>query len=1368
MQTRSRDIFATIRAEGTLLPADLLQRIAEGDGDLEGLKPNDYHLVGGQKVREAISSSWNKLLGVWNSFRAAVDKLPEKELGTTLTREKWLLPLFQELGYGRLPTSKAVVIEGKSYPISHFWQPAPIHLIGCRVDIDRRTAGVAGAARISPHSLVQEFLNRSEPNLWAFVSNGLRLRILRDNVSLTRQAFVEFDLAGMMDGEVYSDFILLWLLCHQSRVEVPEDKSPEHCWLEKWSQAAQQRGTRALDQLRKGVEEAITSLGSGFLSHLANTELKEKLKQGTLDKQDYYRQLLRTVYRLIFIFASEDRGLLLDPQANQQAKNCYMQYYSAARLRKLAQKKRGTRHYDLWRGLSLVFDKLGSNEGCPELALPALGSYLWSRAAIADLDGCDIANRDLLEAVRALAFTVDNNILRAVDYKNLGSEELGSIYESLLELHPELNVDVGAFELTTAAGHERKTTGSYYTHTSLVNCLLDSALEPVLDEAVKKDNPEQAILNLKVCDPAAGSGHFLVAAAHRMAKRLAAIRTGDDEPSPQATRMALRDVIGHCIYGVDINPMAVELCKVSLWLEALEPGKPLSFLDHHIKCGNSLLGTTPALMEKGIPDDAFKPIEGDDIALCREFKRQNRDERRGQSLLFYGRERPWDRLGNLPSSMLTLDQMPDDTVEAIERKRTKYAEIVNSTSYKFGHLLADAWCAAFVVPKTKEIDYPITEKIFREIEQNPHNIAPWMEEKIVHLAKQYQFFHWHLELPDVFRIPAENEAPENEQTGWSGGFDVVLGNPPWERIKLQEKEFFAERDPEIANAPKAAKRREMISKLPETNPTLFEEFQQAKREAEGESHLVRNTGYYPFCGRGDINTYSIFAELKRNLINPTGRVGCIVPSGIATDDTTKYFFHDLNETKALISFYDFENAEGIFPDVHRSYKFCLLTLSGKGKPTKIGTDFVFFAHNTNELLAKDRHFTLTSGDIALLNPNTGTCPIFRSNRDAELTKFIYRHVPILVKEADLDGNPWGIKFATMFHMTNDSHLFRTCEQLEADGWTLEGNAFRRDNEICLPMWEDWMMHQYEHRYQSNGGVDTSLEQHQDANFVVQPRYWVNASEVEHNASDCFQDGYFIGFRNRTRSTDMRTVICTVIPLSAVGNTVPLLVTPKRGTRAFLHANLSSFVFDYIACQKIGGLNLNFFIVKQLPVLAPQIYSESTPWDNGVTLKKWLLPSIIELTYTAQDLEPFAKECSYNGPPFVWDEERRFKIRAELDAAYFHLYLGTEQEWKEKDSKELPEYFPTPRAAVEYIMETFPIVKRKDEKKYGSYRTKELIIEVYDKMAEAIATGTEYKTILNPSSGPPCNVEGNFIPMSQWDTANWPEHIHVLQEAKDRK
>jgi N-6 DNA Methylase len=518
MQTRRRELFTTIRTEGALLPPDLLQRIADGDRELAGLTPDAYHLAANERLGEAVTRAWNRLVGAWTGFGDAVAKLPETDLATSVTRERWLLILFQELGYGRLPTARAVELDGKSYAVSHAWESVPVHLVGARVPLDRRTAGVAGAAGQSPHGLLQELLNRSEERLWGFVSNGLALRVLRDNSSLTRQAYVEFDLEAMMEGEVYSDFVVLWLLCHQSRVEAEQ---PELSWLERWSKIAAERGTRALEGLRVGVEEAIAAFGFGFLAHPANSSLRDALRSGELSTDDYYRQLLRLVYRLLFLFVAEDRELLLAPEASQAMRERYERFFSTQRLRRLAERRRGGKHADLYDGLRLVMGKLGEDEGCAELGLPPLGSFLWSERAAPNLDGAQLANKHLLDALRALSFIEERGTRRAVDYKNLGSEELGSVYESLLELHPELNVDAPRFELRVAAGHERKTSGSYYTPTSLISVLLDSALDPVLDEAERTEDPERAFLGLKVCDPACGSGHFLVAAAHRIAKRLA-------------------------------------------------------------------------------------------------------------------------------------------------------------------------------------------------------------------------------------------------------------------------------------------------------------------------------------------------------------------------------------------------------------------------------------------------------------------------------------------------------------------------------------------------------------------------------------------------------------------------------------------------------------------------------------------------------------------------------------------------------------------------------------------------------------------------------------------------------------------------------
>jgi len=775
MRARTRNPFLSVRTEGSILPADVLARIAAADKDLDGLTPESYHLAKNERINEVATRAWNRLQGAWEAFREASEKLPESDLGTTLTRERWLLILFQELGYGRLKTHRAWELDSRSYPISHLWDSTPIHLVGCRVKMDTKQAGVAGAARVSPHSLVQEFLNRSDDHLWGIVSNGLILRLLRDNVSLTRQAYVEFDLEAMMEGEGFSDFVLLFLVCHQSRVEVPEEKTPESCWLEQWHNAAAEQGIRALDELRNGVKSALDTFGAGFLAHPANTKLRQKLKEGTFSTQDYYRQLLRVVYRLLFLFVAEDRDLLYDPNADLENRAIYAKYYATRRIRELAQQRRGTKHADLYRGLRLVFEKL--REGCPELALPALGSFLFSDESTPDLDTADIANRDLLLAFRQLACTIEGDALRPIDYRNLGPEELGSVYESLLEMHPQINTDAAKFKLEVVAGNERKGTGSFYTHSSLVQCLLDSALDPVLDEAVVKPDPEAALLDLKICDPASGSGHFLIAAALRVAKRLAAVRTGEDEPSPDATRSALRDVIGRCIYGVDINPMAVELCKISLWMEAMEPGKTLGFLDHHIKCGNSLLGTTPALMADGIPNDAFKPIKGDDKTVCKDLKALNKKERAGQIAL--GEMLDRRSLPDLAKSFRSLANEDDASPAARNRKAEHYRSLVQSAEYENAWFLADAWCAAFVLPKTSLEDLAVTHRRFRTWEADSEHISSEDRKTVRQIADECQFFHWHLAFPEVFRIPPDDEKPENEQCGWSGGFDCVISNPPY-------------------------------------------------------------------------------------------------------------------------------------------------------------------------------------------------------------------------------------------------------------------------------------------------------------------------------------------------------------------------------------------------------------------------------------------------------------------------------------------------------------------------------------------------------------------------------------------------------------
>jgi hypothetical protein len=540
------------------------------------------------------------------------------------------------------------------------------------------------------------------------------------------------------------------------------------------------------------------------------------------------------------------------------------------------------------------------------------------------------------------------------------------------------------------------------------------------------------------------------------------------------------------------------------------------------------------------------------------------------------------------------------------------------------------------------------------------------------------------------------------------------------------KEWFATRHADIAAAPNAAARRRLIHALASEDLALHAAFLEARRQAEGESHLVRETGRYPLCGRGDVNTYTIFAETNRMLVAPTGRVGCIVPSGIATDDTTKYFFQELMATRSLASLYDFENRAGLFPAVDSRMKFCLLTLTGLQRPATHGAEFVFFAHSVDDLRDASRCFSLSAADLALLNPNTRTCPVFRSKRDAELTKAIYRRVPVLIKDGPPQENPWGIRFSRMFDMSNDSSLFRTHEQLEAEGWNLDGNVFRHGDDAYLPLYEAKMFHHFDHRWATYDGHDTrdlTPDEKADPFSLALPRYWVPAGEVAARLADKWSHHWLLGWRDITNTTNERTVIASVLPQVGVGNNAPLILLQSDAVYlgGLLVTNLSSFVLDFAARFKIGGTHLNFFIINQLPVLPPTTYAQLTPWSADRTLHDWLLPRVLELTYTAWDLAPFARDCGYNGPPFGWDDERRFLIRCELDAAYFHLY-------------------GIMRDDVDYILETFPIVKRKDEAQYGEYRTKRVILDIYDAMATAMHQGSIYQTRLDPPPGSP--VEGS--------------------------
>ena len=1316
--------YSAIRSEGGLLPYDLLDEIVAEIAP--GQKPTDFGLPKGRRVSDEIQRVWSDALELWSRFKAGREKLSEKDPnGTTLTRDRWIGPLLTDpvrLSYDLHYQPSAIVLEGLTFAISHrAGEPPdspPVHIEGCEIELDKRPLKY----RTSPQAMVQEFLNRSEPHLWGVVTNGLRFRLLRDSVRTARPTYLEFDFETILEGVQYNEFVLFYRLCHRTRLPHP-GHPPEDCLLEKYYQQSIEKGGRVRDNLRDGVEEALKVLGTGFLQHPDNSALRERIDASALSADQFHRQLLLLVYRLLFLTVAEDRRLIVsigdDADRNQAI---YRDYYSIGRLRDRAEGMLEDSGFgDLWLGLTQTFKLFADSNDTNPLGIPPLNGDLFSNVTIPDLEGAHLSNLDLLRAVRWLMFYRERNVHQRVNYAALNVEELGSVYESLLDFRPIVSKEPEGRKFELGVGSERKTTGSYYTRPELVRELIQSVLVPVMEDRLaeaekqaKAQSPEairsaksKAILDISVCDPACGSGHFILEAARRLGKELARIRVGEDEPTPEQFHIAVRDVISHCIHGVDLNPLAVDLCKLALWLEGHWAGKPLSFLDHRIRCGNTLVGVLdPSILANGIPDEAFNPVTGDDKKIAAAYKKRNKLERSlGQKRLEF--EQVPTEHGDEYAELfgIRLD-FPENKPSDVKRKAEMFEKARGGADWWHDWTASNLWTASFFLHLNK-LDDPLipTHETFKSYLVTRKD-RPQMTGTANSIAGHLHFFHWHLEFPDVFE---------------KRGFDVVLGNPPWERIKLQEEEHWAD-DPYIGKAPNKAERSKRIEEYRQSPAAdkrkRIQQFDQAKHAAEAMSKFVRASDRFPLTAVGDINTYALFAELGRKLLTPKGRFGLLLPTGIATDDTTKAYFDNLMEGQNLIQLVGFENEAFIFPAVHHAFKFCGLTVSGElGKART--ADFVFFCRYVDQIRQSHRHFQLSRDDLRLLNPNSRTCPVFRTGIDAELTKKLHRRIPVLLNESSGE-NPWGVRFLSLFHMANDSELFLNEQR---DG--------------LLALYEAKMIWQFNHRHGSYEGraergfsnlEEVSIEKLSDSNWQPKPFYWVSENEVlmrlvghedahaerlspasAAKKSDWLLSrapNFLVGFRDVTNATNERTCIFTVLPIVGAGHTLPLVFLTKSPSplhvSCFL-ANANSLALDYVARQKIGGMHLTYSLLNQLPVLPPTFY---LPSDLVFVVNR-----VIELVYTTRDMKPFATDMEYEGEHFGWDESRRAQTRAELDAYYAHLYGLTRDELRYiLDPKDvLGEDFPS---------ETFRVLKEREQKEYGEYRTRRLVLEAYDKLAES--------------------------------------------------
>lgn len=1142
--------YTALRIEGGLIPAEELNRLTTL-ATPEATEQTDEHygIPKGLKLRDEIARSFKIAQSLWQDF---VQQRERKDVNLhTVTVQTLMLPMLRQvLGFTDLNVTDGLSSKAASqntYNIGHIalGERLPVVLAACDHPLDfaserfgETNPETGRTRRRSPYMLAQEALNASEQALWAIVSNGHKLRILRDNPSLTRPAYVEVDLEAIFTEELYADFTAFWLLAHTSRFgkRLPDGAytEPTDCPWERWRNAGQKNGETVRMNLRFQVEHALRSLGTGFLSHQANTSLREQLQdpeRSSATKQAFFEELLSLVYRFIFLATVEDRtepstgrSLIFTPDASEEVQQRYWHGYSLTWLRDRAVRRSShDTHSDLWQALSITFNGLAT--GQPALGLPALGG-LFAKEQCPLLNQCQIDNRHLLAAVFQLGYFRQSTGLTRVNYRDMGAEELGSVYESLLELVPDYQhlsqphaarlAFVGDDDDASNKGNARKLTGSYYTPDSLVQELIKSALEPVIAQTIQANptNPVNALLELTVCDPACGSGHFLLAAARRLADEVAKLRAAavGGAPTPADYRHALRDVVSHCIYGVDKNPMAIALAKTALWLEAYTPDRPLTFIDHHLQVGDALLGVLdPKILENGIPDEAYAVLSGDDKATAAALKKQNKAELKSWKQVVAN---DLFAATSLVQNAHTVERLADDTLDSIAAKRSAWVDARKQAGQSTLAKLADTYVAAFLAPKVPqgEKHIPLSGYLWSLLHPNPHQPPqPELAQAAHDLCRAHSVFHWWLAFPQVAA---------------KGGFAVMLGNPPWERIKLQEEEFFATRSPLVAAAKNKAERAKRIELLrqglllhtlyPDVEAAeglsppnraemrLHEDFIAARRGAEAASLYAHNSGRYPLTGVGDVNTYALFAESFFTAISSNGRAGFIVPSGVATDDSTKYYFQAISQNGRLASLLGFDNAKRIFPAVHPDTPFSLVTLGPKTDKAEL----VHYALGVEEATDPRRRFTLTPDEFRLINPNTRTCPVFRSQRDAELTKKLYRAAPVLIREAEWVGegkdarctapeiNPWGITFQRMLDMSNDSHLFAD-SPAEAHA---SAPAPRR-----LPLYEAKMVHQFDHRwatYVDNpdkpNGLDTedvSPDQKADPSFTVRPRYWVDEREV---------------------------------------------------------------------------------------------------------------------------------------------------------------------------------------------------------------------------------------------------------------------------------
>ncbi|MDP2819490.1 MAG: hypothetical protein Q8O29_14725 [Polaromonas sp.] len=1331
----------------------------------------------------------------------------------------------------------------------------------------------------APSSQMLRYLSRADvvsdrAVKWGMLSNGAVWRLYWQDARSRAEEFFEVDLATALgvtgiqpelDDIEPGHALRLFYLFFQREAFLPQS----------WDNTGRSFHAYALNEARLYEEKVSQDLGARVFNDIF-PQLADALAKGDLHAKTHevgYGQFKRPqftpeyldevreaalvlLYRLLFLFYAEDRNLLPVRDARYAP-------YSVRHLREDVRDKAdaGTRFSrtlsPIWLSLKGVFWLI--DKGDDEVGMPAYNGGLFERSRSPLLERTNVPDAVMAPIIDALSRRTEDLLHGWINYRDLSVSHLGGIYERLLEyslVHevqakddfkdkPEIN------RITAApASFARKVSGSYYTHDDLVRLILREsvgllatermdAFEAHIKKLAKKGSlnpgdwdaldaidPASQILELKICDPAMGSGHFLVAlvdyladrvleaittatqlvseqawAAHLMEsgrpwqspvlQRLAAIRksiktTAKDhgwtvtDAQLDDRHIVRRMILKKTIFGVDKNPMAVELAKTALWLHTFTVGAPLSFLDHHLKTGDSLHGEKLPDVQRGLQNLGALLLQSEfdrlglaaknmaqvadltdvDIAEA-QLSKQLANEATAQTapihaVLDFWRALRWlvpgwpvEKISKLPKLLKASPSPPPSP------QRGEGASPVLPPLPRAGEGRGEGQFLPLLPGEGRGegAPNPLLEGLIKLLEPGQNLVtvigagqldgkdaatqaANDLMAKARELATRETFFHWWTSFPTVFGA------------GSKGGFDAVIGNPPWDRIKLQEVEWFSERSPAIAAQARAADRKKMIAALQGVQMTqtgthtppvadLWGQYQSACERAEANARVLGNgklgSSDYPLLGGGDVNLYSLFVERAQALTAPDGVVALLTPSGIAADKGAAEFFSSLSSTGRLGALFDFENRKVFFPDVHASFKFCTLVFGGPARKFN-QTRCAFYLHQLEELDDVARVLTLGAEDFQRVNPNTGAAPIFRNRRDADITLGLYAAHPVLVKHGvesksvgpQPDLKTWPVKYQRMFDMTNDSALFLKGGELEKKGWQrTELNRWKKHDVYAVPLYEGKMVQMYDHRAADVVVNAANLKRAAQQEAIdgaekaapdrfPMPQYWVSDSDVDKT----WAGQWCIAYKSVTAPSNMRTMIGAIVPKCGVGNSMAMLL-PEPGHEAsyarwapLLMANLSCMAFDFALRQKVQGQNLNWFIVEQSVVIAAARFNQPLPATfaqamraanlmNGhhphPSVADFVIPQVLALSYTAHDMAPFARDLGYVDaagevlPPFVWNEEERRARLAALDALFFYLYgLNADD--------------------AAYILDTFPIVRDQDIKAFGRYRTKEDILQ----------------------------------------------------------